>query len=566
MKKILSIFTACFVMLMILLFSLPDAEIINAEEEAVSLNITLKNSNGSSTAALRDKKYDTTVQYKSGDYVTISSETPMAGIYIIWGSKVSPWNLSCGSKRTEYGKNGFLHEYIALDTEVRECTIELNDDVRISDIYAYSKGILPDDVQVWEPSCKKADILVFSTHADDEILFLGGVLTTYGGGRGLGVQVVYMTNYWNGARIREHEKLDGIWTCGVKNYPVNMPYDDLYAKDLAGAQKVYDEEMITSSVTEAIRMFKPQIVVTQDLNGEYGHGGHMLLAKCVCTAVDNSSKAEFCQESSKAYDTWDVPKTYLHLYADNKLKLDLRQPLEGLNNQTALDVAKAAYKKHVSQQWCWFYVSDEYEYSCNDFGLYRTIVGSDTGKGDMMENLTSYAEQDRIAQEKAEAEALLTKAAEEEQARKNAALTQAALDKGSNESSKDSSTADKPKDNDNNPTTILIIILVILILAAAIYFYLTISRLNKKKRLLEQKRRQAGRRQSNRRPVPAANAGKRQSVPKRNTGNSGRPSDKSRASYGTAPASGLKTNRAKPPVSHSRRKASDGIKKDYRNR
>ncbi len=35
------------------------------------------------------------------------------------------------------------------------------------------------------------------------------------------------------------------------------------------------------------------IVVTQDLNGEYGHGGHMLLAKAVCEAVDNSNDAAF---------------------------------------------------------------------------------------------------------------------------------------------------------------------------------------------------------------------------------------------------------------------------------
>ena len=46
----------------------------------------------------------------------------------------------------------------------------------------------------------------------------------------------------------------------------------------------------------------------------------------------------------------------------------------------------------MSQQWCWFYVSDDYEYSIADFGLYRTTVGPDTGN-DMMENLTSYAQQ-----------------------------------------------------------------------------------------------------------------------------------------------------------------------------
>ena len=33
-----------------------------------------------------------------------------------------------------------------------------------------------------------------------------------------------------------------------------------------------------------------------------------------------------------------------------------------MDGMTAVEVATAAYKRHVSQQWCWFYVSDEYEY------------------------------------------------------------------------------------------------------------------------------------------------------------------------------------------------------------
>ena len=55
----------------------------------------------------------------------------------------------------------------------------------------------------------------------------------------------------------------------------------------------------------------------------------------------------------------------------------------------------------MSQQWCWFYVSDTYEYSISDFGLYRTTVGEDTGN-DMMEHITSYEEQEKQARQQAE--------------------------------------------------------------------------------------------------------------------------------------------------------------------
>ena len=89
---------------------------------------------------------------------------------------------------------------------------------------------------------------------------------------------------------------------------------------------------------------------------------------------------------------WDVPKTYLHLWDENPIRLNCRKPLDAFGGRTAVEAAALAYTKHVSQQWCWFYVSDDYEYSIADFGLYRTTVGPDTGN-DMMESLTSYAQQ-----------------------------------------------------------------------------------------------------------------------------------------------------------------------------
>ena len=53
----------------------------------------------------------------------------------------------------------------------------------------------------------------------------------------------------------------------------------------------------------------------------------MLLAKAVCEAADNSGTASFKQESADKYGAWDVPKTYIHLYGENKIRMDLRQPL-----------------------------------------------------------------------------------------------------------------------------------------------------------------------------------------------------------------------------------------------
>ena len=72
---------------------------------------------------------------------------------------------------------------MALPAPDTQCVLTLPEGGRICDLTAYGEGTLPAQVQVWEPPCEQADFLVFSTHADDEILFLGGVLVTYAGER-----------------------------------------------------------------------------------------------------------------------------------------------------------------------------------------------------------------------------------------------------------------------------------------------------------------------------------------------------------------------------------------------
>ena len=374
-------------------------------EEASKLDVSLSASAGGDMSKLKDASTDSTVAFDAGSELTVTATQPMQGLYIKWKNPPKGWTLVVNGAETKCGENGFLHEYVELPAGTTSCVLRMDNAISMCDLFVYGDGDLPRDVQVWEPPLEKADFLVFSTHADDEILFLGGALTQYGGIEGLGVQVAYMTTYWDGTLVREHEKLDGVWECGVKNYPVNSTFPDLYAKDYEGALKVYNQDEVTAFITEQVRRFKPLVVVTQDINGEYGHGAHILLAHAVMDAVDHSMEESFNPDSVATYGTYDVPKTYLHLYSEGKIRLDLRQPQECFGGRTALETAADAYKKHVSQQWCWFYVSDDYQYSCADFGMYRTTVGADTGN-DMMENLTSYAEQARIEAERLEQERL----------------------------------------------------------------------------------------------------------------------------------------------------------------
>lgn len=379
---------------------------VSADDNPASeVNTTITLSNGGSVSRMTDGSYNTKTSFASGDSITITGDNKIYSLYIKWDLIPDEWTLSYNGTSKTYGTNGFLHEYVEIPEGAETLTITFSSSVSICDLHVYSAGTAPADVQTWKTPCDKADILVFATHADDEILFLGGVLATYGGEQDLAVQVAYMCEFTSSAKIREHEKLDGLWESGIKHYPICGDFPDLYSTSLEAAKKQYIYDDVLSYTTSSIRRFKPLVVVTQDLNGEYGHGGHMLFSHAVAESVESSSDASYFPDSASEYGTWDVPKTYLHLYSDNKITMNLRLPLSRMGNRTSIEVQTAAYKKHVSQQWCWFYVSDDYEYSCADFGLYRTTVGNDTDN-DMLENITTYEEQERLAKEQQEKESV----------------------------------------------------------------------------------------------------------------------------------------------------------------
>lgn len=402
-NRILRLFlTIAATFLAIILFNIP----VRAEEsEATEITPDITLSNGGRVSSMTDGSYNTRTSFSSGDTIVITSSEAMYSLYIKWDLVPSQWTLTYNDKTVNCGTDGFLHEYIEIPEGTTSMTITFASKEAICDLHTYSSGTAPAQVQTWKKPCDKADILVFATHADDEILFLGGVLATYGGGQDLAVQVAYMCEFTSTAKIREHEKLDGLWVSGIKNYPVCGDFPDLYSTTLEAAKKQYNYEDLKSFITGTIRRFKPLVVVTQDFNGEYGHGGHMILSKAVADSVDTSKDASVYPETASQYGTWDVPKTYIHLYDQNKITINLRVPLANMGNRTAIEIASEAYKQHVSQQWCWFYVSDDYEYSCADFGLYRTLVGNDTGN-DMLENITTYEEQERLAREAAEKESI----------------------------------------------------------------------------------------------------------------------------------------------------------------
>ena len=355
-----------------------------------------------------DGKESTYTIIQENTPITIKSEEDIYGLYIVYEYRSKTGKLSNYEENINIGQNNFLHEYINVNELLgpsEQLMLKYDEDVKIADIYVLGEGELPDFVEVWESPCEVADLLLFTTHSDDEQLFFLGLLPTYIS-RGAYVQVVYFANH-DDSPSRLHEQLHGLYTVGVRNYPVMGLIPDAYSTTLQGAINNMKSAGLTEDdalkfQVEMIRRFKPQVVVGHDEKGEYSHGQHILNTHILKQAIYKIDDSSFDENSYNKYGNWQISKLYLHLYAENEIVMNYDIPLEYFNGKTAYEVSKEGYSKHLSQQWTWFTdwikgknnnytkATDIKTYSPLKYGLFYSSVGEDKEKNDMFENLTYY--------------------------------------------------------------------------------------------------------------------------------------------------------------------------------
>ena len=190
------------------------------------------------------------------------------------------------------------------------------------------------------------------------------------------------------ARSRREEALKGLWVMGVRTYPefINLldehirSYDQTLA-DWGGTDNV------TEQLVERIRRFRPEVILTHDLNGEYGHNQHKVTARTMQAAIEAAADPTRYPASAQLYGAWQTKKLYLHLYGENRVYMDWNTPYEQLGGLSPLQSAQLGYSKHVSQH-KYYQVVAGGQYDNSIFGLAYTTVGPDTeGKNDLFEHI-----------------------------------------------------------------------------------------------------------------------------------------------------------------------------------
>jgi len=315
------------------------------------------------------------------------------GIYIKWAKPAAEWTLcmdfGAGFTQSEQlGNKGFVQEYIALPDGIRRVRIGTEDvninSLNILEIEVYGQGVLPERVHMWEPTPSIAELMVISAHQDDELLFFGGTIPYYAGEKKYDTVVVYM-GFETGARL--HEALEGMWICGLRQHPVFLCLPDVYAENLSEAKEYWSEDEVTDMLTDQLLKYRPQVIVTHDEEGEYGHGQHILTVECLKRAIVNAASEEWVEKNTPDMQMYSVPKCYFHMYSNNRVVLPWDTLYITKAGKTAYRVAVDAFREHISQWETGFRVYIEGKYDSRNYGLYHSTVGYDTEKNDFFENI-----------------------------------------------------------------------------------------------------------------------------------------------------------------------------------
>ncbi len=386
-----------------LLLATPTISLAENEETAhdvTSLSHSATKEDGRAVRRTRDKDVQTYAEYDADSSFSLVWEAD-AGVrtaYVKWYAQpdcailVQADETGAELSRETLNEPNFNDCYAILP-EARSLSLSSESGMRIAEVTLYSEGTLPECRYDWLPPYEKADLLVVSAHCDDEFIFFGGTIPYYAGERGLAVQVAYMAN---GDRVRVDEALNGLWHAGVRHAPVFLPFQDVYTETLRHALLKWGEEETTQALVDLIRTFQPEVIVTHDLNGEYGHGAHMATAYCMLEAISRAAEPA-AHPDSVQQGAWQTQKLYLHLYPEQAITMDWNRPLAAFGGKTALEVANEAYHMHVSQLEYHSNVYGDGEFSSLEYGLAFSAVGADVTKDDFFEHIDPARLSDYVA-------------------------------------------------------------------------------------------------------------------------------------------------------------------------
>ena len=329
--------------------------------------------------------------------ITAPAGERLHGLYVSWGKYITKWEIQAFDAAANAWQavyttaDEFYNQYIPL-TDGYEAVRLVNKttdghEMAVSELHALGAGEVPRWVQQWKNFEGKADLVLLVTDPGDEYLFFGGLLPTYIA-QGKEIMVCEIVNT---IAAYKSQMLDGLWYCGLTNYPYMAYFRPNMASSMQAQYDAWSQVQFVRHVSRIVRMYKPDVLVTHAKNGENIDGGHKVCAdaavRSLTTAMDELYDVGYGYAN---WGNWRVLKLYLHQTGDALTTLDYDLPLDFYGGKTARQIAQEAYSFQDYQKKSLKGRDITYGEGVSDgsaYGLVFSQVGEDTGSGDLFEHI-----------------------------------------------------------------------------------------------------------------------------------------------------------------------------------
>jgi len=338
---------------------------------------------------IRDNRSGTAWQPETaGDILTITAPSDIVTDTLIleWNKAPQSFELRLDGESTLIeNEQGLLRFNIPTEGAAR-MTVRVNETgAGIAEARVYAQGRVPDMVQNWQAAGDKVDMMVIAAHPGDEFLYFGGAIPQ-AVAEGKSVLVVYMADC---GFERYAEAMDGLWAAGVKLQPVSLNMRNGEPDDYDEAVEMWGLEESYKALVDVIRQYRPDVLLTHDVEGENGDEQHKLTSATLRRAILLAIDPDTYPESAAEYGVWDVKKTYIHRYEGNVLAFDPDAPVEALGGWSLREMVQMAFSKYRILQDD-FDLEDGEAYSPYSYGVVRSsIEADDVEKKTFFENIES---------------------------------------------------------------------------------------------------------------------------------------------------------------------------------
>lgn len=367
------------------------------EAQDITADCTFAVSNGKGDMKkMFDEKYTTKWVSSRKGYLDITAPEGEAihGLYVSWSHYITNWRIDAKDENGNWvpvyeTEDQFYNQYIPLEGGYQairmQCLSPDNDHaLHISELKVLGEGEVPGWVQQWKNFTGKADLVLIATDPGDEYLFFGGLIPHYVA-QGKEVMLCIIINT---AAQYKNELLNGLWHCGMTNYPYIAYFKPNLSTSMKQQYATWSEVQFVRHVTRIVRIYDPDVLVTHSRDGEVNDGGHKVCAdaaiRAIRLAVDDKYDIGY---GLKLYGNWALPKLYLHTPRTGDVVLDYNQPLDFFGGKTAQQIATEAYAMQSYQRRTAKTLPTDGAYNGAAYVLQYSAVGDDVQKNDFFENL-----------------------------------------------------------------------------------------------------------------------------------------------------------------------------------